>query len=407
METAFSLRRYVLGLLGGTALLLGLAGLFNRVVDPFWYYRDISIEGFNAVKTKFRRFERHVKPAILAREQPEAITLGSSFAEVGFDPENPAFTDNGRLRGYAFAVAGADWGMVTCYLQYALRHAPIRRVVIGIHTTDNPPVECDAMVAAMGNAGPGQLLFSARALHASVQTVLEQRKERPSHTAKGRYFYTRFDPGADGRFRELFNHRLRTRPCDLRLPEAGSAAPVPRASPKRALNLEGLREVVRLARERGFELRLVVYPTHAYALEMDELCGEEVERWDALRQMAEVVEQEAGSDAIQLWEFLGYNAVTGEPVGALMKWWQNPFHFNAETGDLVLGAMLGQPVAGAPEFGRRVTSAGVVERQRRFEEERRAFVGDHPEFYPGLRALLPGGDKPKGIQPRINADERG
>jgi hypothetical protein len=390
MQAAQSLRRYALWLLAGTGALMALVGLFNRVVDPFWYYRDISIEGFNAVKTKFRRFERHVKPAILAREQPEAITLGSSFAEVGFDPENPAFTDGGRLRGYSFAVAGADWGMVTCYLQYALRHAPIRRVVAGIHTMDNPAVECDAMVAGMGNAGPGQLLFSARALHASVQTVLEQRRERPSHTEKGRYFYTRFDPGADGRFRELFNHRLRTRPCDLRLPEAGGEAPAPRASPRRPLNLEGLRAVVRLARERGFELRLVVYPMHVYALEMDELCGEEVERWDALRQMAEVLEQEApGSDAIQLWEFLGYNAVTGEPVTPMMHGWQNPFHFNAETGDLVLGAMFGRPVAGAPEIGRRVTSAAVAERQRRFEEERRAFIREHPEFYPGLHALLP------------------
>ncbi|HEX6828027.1 MAG TPA: hypothetical protein VF104_03510 [Burkholderiales bacterium] len=392
MDASSSLRRYVLWLLAGTGVLLGLAGLFNRVVDPFWYYRDISIEGFNAVKTKFRRFERHVKPAILAREQPEAITLGSSFAEVGFDPDNPAFTDGGRLLGYSFAVAGADWGMVTCYLEYALAHAPIRRVVIGVHTTDHPLVDCRAMVAGMGTAGPGQLLFSARALHASVQTVLEQRKERPSHTAKGRYFYTRFDPGADQHFRELFNHRLRTRPCELRLPEAGGDVPPPRASPKRPLDLEGLRRVVRLARERGFELRLVLYPNHVYALEMDELCGEEVERWDALRQMAEAVEQEAaGSEAIQLWEFVGYNAVSGEPVGLTMHYWQNPFHFNSELGDMLLGAMFGRPVAGAPEIGRRVNSATVAQRQRRFEEERQAYIRNHPEFYPGLRALLPGG----------------
>jgi hypothetical protein len=390
MHRALSLRRYALWLLAGTGLVLGLVGLFNRVVDPFWYYREPSIEGFNAVKTKFRRFERHVKPAILAREQPEAITLGSSFAEVGFDPDNAALTDGGRLRGYSFAVAGADWAMVTCYLEYALRHAPIRRVVIGVHTTDHPAVECDAMVAGMGNAGPGQLLFSARALHASVQTVLEQRKERPSHTEKGRYFYTRYDPGADGRFRELFNHRLRTRPCELRLPEPGADAPASRASPRRTLDLEGLRAVVRLARERGFELRLAVYPNHVYALEMDELCGEEVERWDALRQMAAAVEAAAaGSDAIQLWEFLGYNAVTGEPVAGIMHWWQNPFHFNSELGDLVLGAMFGRPVAGVPEIGRRVSSATVAERQRRFEEERRAFIGANPGFYPGLRALLP------------------
>ncbi|HET9699595.1 MAG TPA: hypothetical protein VFP70_01600, partial [Burkholderiales bacterium] len=102
-------------------------------------------------------------------------------------------------------------------------------------------------------------------------------------------------------------------------------------------------------------------------------------------------QEAAGSDAIQLWEFLGYNAVTGEPVGANMHWWQNPFHFNSETGDLLLGAMFGHPVAGAPEIGRRVVSSRVAERQRRFEEERQAFIREHPAFYPGLRALLPAG----------------
>jgi hypothetical protein len=38
-----------------------------------------------------------------------------------------------------------------------------------------------------------------------------------------------------------------------------------------------------------------------------------------------------------------------------------------------------------------VSTATLAERQRRFEEERRAFIREHPEFYPGLRALLPAG----------------
>ena len=86
---ARGLARYVRLLLIGLALLLGLTAAFTRVVDPFWYFRDVEIDGFNAIKTKFRRFERNVKPAVFAAEQPEAVILGSSFAEIGFDPLHP------------------------------------------------------------------------------------------------------------------------------------------------------------------------------------------------------------------------------------------------------------------------------------------------------------------------------
>ena len=97
-------------------LLLVMIGLFNRIVDPFWYYRDIEIKGFNAIKPKFRRYERHIKPVLLMREQPEAIILGSSYAEIGFDPTSPFFTDHGRLKAMNFALAGAFWDRVSANL---------------------------------------------------------------------------------------------------------------------------------------------------------------------------------------------------------------------------------------------------------------------------------------------------
>lgn len=109
-----SLRRYTIALFVLIAMTLAAVAAFNRVVDPFWYYRDIEIAGFNAVKPRFARFERYVKPQLLIREQPQAIILGSSFAEIGFDPLDVHFTDGGRLRGYNFAFAGAGWTLEEC-----------------------------------------------------------------------------------------------------------------------------------------------------------------------------------------------------------------------------------------------------------------------------------------------------
>ncbi|MCG6875211.1 MAG: hypothetical protein LJE97_08985 [Betaproteobacteria bacterium] len=383
-------RRFSIWLLVGLLGTLGLAGLFNRIVDPFWYYRDTSIDGFNAVKTKFRRFERHVKPAIVAREKPEAIVLGSSFAEIGLDPRNPSFTDGGRLAGYNFGIAGADWPMTRCYLEFALRNADPKRIVVGIPLTDLPTVDCAEQVATMGNPGVGALLFSARALRASVQTVLEQRKQRPSHTREGLYFYARAAGAAQRSFSEMFAARLRSQSCDLRKLGAATAPITPVASPRRRLDLAGLRQVVHTAVERGIELRLVIYPQHAFNLELDVLCGGGVDRWDALEQMARAVEEAGGgSSLVQLWEFFGYNDVTGEPVAPDMKYWQDPQHFNVEVGNMMLGEMFGAPPADHPMLGRRVVPGAQDAARRGFDAARQAFIAANAWFYPGLARVLP------------------
>ena len=383
-------RRFSIWLLVGLFGALALVGVFNRIVDPFWYFRDVSIDGFNAVKTKFRRFERHVKPAIVAREKPDAIVLGSSFAEIGLDPRNPAFTEHGRLKGYNFGIAGAFWDMTRCYLEFALRNAEPKRIVIGIPLSDLPAVDCTERIATMGDPGMGPLLFSARALRASVQTVLEQRKQRPSHTREGLYSYARGAGAAQRSFSEMFAARLRPLSCDLRKLGSTTTPVAPHASPKRPLDLAGLRQLVRTAVERGIELRLVVYPQHVYNLELDALCGSGLDRWDALEQMAGAIAQAGGgSDLVQLWEFFGYNEITGEPVSPDMKYWQDPQHFNVEVGDMMLAEMFGEPPGGRPRIGRRVLPGAQEAARSRFDAARRAFIGATAWFYPGLRQVLP------------------
>jgi len=383
-------RRFAIWLLIGLLGALGLVGLFNRIVDPFWYYRDVSIDGFNAVKTKFRRFERHVKPAIVAREKPDALVLGSSFAEIGLDPRNPDFTDHGRLRGYNFGIAGASWAMTRCYLEFALRHTAPKRIVVGIPLGELPEVDCSESVATMGDPGIGPLLFSATALRASVQTVLEQHKQRPSHTREGLYFYARAAGTAQRSFSEMFSARLRPRSCDLRNLASAGASITPVAAPKRALDLAGLRDVVRTAVERGIELRLVVYPQHVYNLELDALCGGVIDRWDALDQMARAVEEASGgSDLAQLWEFFGYGEVTGEPVAPDMKYWQDPQHFNVEVGNMMLADMFGAAGGGRKLLGRHMLPGAQDAARARFDAARRAFIAANPWFYPGLSKLLP------------------
>lgn len=373
-------RRYSVVFAVTVAVLAMLVLAFNRLVDPFWYYRDISIEGFNAIKTKFEHYERHVKPTIVQRDQPVSLVFGSSFAEVGFDPLHPALRAVGT--SYNFGIAGAQWPRVACNVQFALEHdAALRQIVLGIHPQPMPALDCRTDLAAMEHPDEKAFLFSLDALQASINTVLEQRKGAPTHTAEGQYFYARGKPGTANRFREVFAINP---VCEIASPRVN--APLNDEGVRPPLDIAGLRDIVRAAAAKGIKVKLMVYPRHALSFEQEYQCGKRQARWDELRQIVAMVEQEAGAMA-EVWDFEGYHAIGAEPISdSVAKYWQDPTHFNYEFGNV----MLDEAFAVKPAvLGDRLTLANLPARAERELVERRTYLERHPEFLPQLASLLP------------------
>ncbi|MBK9160878.1 MAG: hypothetical protein IPM27_04855 [Nitrosomonadales bacterium] len=364
------------------ALLAGLTVVFNRVVDPFWYYRDISIAGFNAVKPKFRRYERHVKPALVQREQPVSLIFGSSYSEIGFDPSHPALRAAGK--SFNFALAGASWEMVQCNVQFALQHdTALRQIVLGIHPREMPKKDCAAEIAAMASPDERAFLFSFEALDASLNTLLEQRHEQPSHNADGLYFYTRGKPGTAGRFRE---HLALHRSCRVGRVSEQPAPPLSGRAPD-ALDLGGLRELLVLAQQKHIAMKLVVYPRHALSFELEYQCGERQARWDALRQIAALAD-DMGDAQVEVWDFEGYHALGTVPISDKVDiYWQDPAHFNYEAGNLMLDEMFGLK---PPQLGMRLNAGNVDARAEAERQARARYLAAHPEFLQQLQNLLPG-----------------
>lgn len=373
-------KQFAIRFVCGGFLLLALVGLFNRVVDPFWYYRDIEIKGFNAVKTKFRRFERHVKPALLMREQPEAIILGSSFSEVGFDPTNHFFTKNGRLKSMNFAMAGASWDLVQCDFEFAVSHSHIKRALVGLHPGKLPIANCEKDFAGLGQIGIGELLFSDRALLASVQTIREQKDGKFSHTREGMYFYVRNAAGMDNRFKEILLQQIQANSQRLNTTNAADLCLYFVAGCD--LDLSGLRRMINTAKQHGVELVLFAYPKHAYSLELSEPDA----HWQALKQIANLVEVESAGRGVHVWHFYGYNDTTAEPIGTTAKYWQDPYHFNFEMGNLMLEDMLGGSL---PKFGRQLVSGNIDADYQNYLQGRTEYLQRHPEFQVNLQKLLP------------------
>jgi hypothetical protein len=390
---------YVRVVLVGIAVLLGLTAAFTRIVDPFWYFRDIEIDGFNAIKTKFRRFERNVKPAVVAAEQPEAVILGSSFAEIGFDPLHPALTRDGAAPSYNFALAGAPWQMNFCALEYVLATTAVRRIVLGIPAQPLPAFDCAESIAAMRETVWTALLLSPRALGAAIETVAQQRRTaRGSHTRQGMYYYSRFDPGVERRFGQFFASILHdAQGCSLTRLERSLEPPVPplTVAADAPFDVGGLARIVDSVSGRDVTLRLVVYPRHVLSIETDYLCGREMERWRALWHLAHFLEQHppAPPASVEIWDFQGYGPYTTEPVvPALMTYWQDPEHFNFEFGNVMLDWMFDRVPGAAARvdgLGYRVATATLAERYQWFSRERLAYLEQHPDTWKVLARMLP------------------
>jgi hypothetical protein len=384
-------RRFFLILLFGILGGLATVATFNFVVDPFWYFRAVELPGFNAVKTKFVRFERHVKPALVAREKPEAIIFGSSFAEIGFDPLNSDFTEGGRLSGYNFGVAGAGWSMVQCYIEHALAHARPKRILVGIGLEPMPRVDCRQQLADMASPDLVSFLLSTDALQASIHTVWNQRKEVGSHTRQGLFYYARAAPGVDSRFRDDLQTFLQA--CPIHEP-AGVHRVTPESSvpPRREnLDLSGLTFILKEAAKKKVDVFAVVYPVHAYLEELGYRCGNHRTRWATVGEFAEVVHQAAAGAGtrIELWDFTGYNRFTGERVtSGPMRYWQDPRHFNVELGDFMLATIFGTPEASRIDFGYRVLPGTEAKQLGRVMRERQSYIADHSWFLPDLERLL-------------------
>lgn len=376
-----SFKRYTIALLAALLLLFALNALFNRIVDPYWFFQDPEIKGFNVDKPRFPRNERLVKPALLLRFAPEAVIVGSSYAEVGLPPTHPGFTDKGRLKPYNFAMSGAQWPEVYCMALFALERSPLQTMVLG-GASGTIAAACPGQ-SDYGKPDYAKLLLSKNAYDASWETLRKQ-DGKPRITREGLWYYKRYEEKiqTDNDIALNFVDEMRLRFCK---------APVPQDQPVdyRAIHQSpalgdeesrGLRDIIRLAIKKNVRLVLLNYPKHVFYYEMDRRCGRTVADWTYLWQLVSLAEAEAGADStlVEVWDFHGYRDVNGERVHAGKKMsarlWQDIGHFNHELGTIMFDSIF----SGGTAYGSRVTRKNFDDRIAASERERQAFIAANP-----------------------------
>lgn len=382
-------KKYTISLLCFIVFILIIVGGINRVVDPFWYYQDFEITGFNKIKPKFRRYERYIKPKLVAKNQPNALIFGSSFSEIGFNPTNYSFTDNGKLKGYNFGIAGASWERVQCYIDYALKVTDINRIVVGFAPGPLPITNCKGVLPEIDNFSEFNLLFSMKAIDASIGTMLSQHKARPSHTKDGMYYYIRGDAGIDNQFREFYRNFEKHNKCNLKqlLSTGSHKVTLDELMPEMTSNIDisGLLNIVKQTNSKNIKLRLYIYPSHAIWQEIQIMCGNYKNYWSNLSYIMQEVEKLGGD--VEIWDFNQFNKYTAEEIiNQSAIYWQDPEHFNYEYGELMLNSMFN----GDSEllFGVRLTSKNIKQSYQEYIMNRNNYLNTHNEFISSLNTLI-------------------
>jgi hypothetical protein len=363
------------------APVIGMVGV-NVIVDPYWRFDVVSIEGLNAQRPAAN--SRLGKAGALCRIQPRQAVFGTSRVDVGIDPRHPRFRD---LPGpiYNAALAGSGLHELAVTLRHAVNASPgLERLLIGL---DFMMFNAHREVAAYGTEvldyDEGRLLLSKHdtclrallydasrllgmaGLLAAYDTVVRQIRE-PELGADNSHVMAWVALLDDSGFRRNFSSLAKTlvpvrgyRGLFGIAQERYYAAKVWRPPPSgrycfaregRPDTIEVFRDLVRFARASHRDARFFINPVHARMLIALREAGlwPQYEEWK--RALVRVLADEAGESGksqLPLWDFSGFNSVTMEPIPpegdttTVLNWFWEPSHYKAETGNLMLDRILG------------------------------------------------------------------
>jgi hypothetical protein len=384
------IRRYLFVWLGLTGVLLGTVALVNLVIDPYGLFRLIDRPGINNVKPTAGAHGGMIKAYQVLRVQPRGLILGNSRAEVGLDPRHPGWPRSAQPV-FNLALPGTGTHTTLRNLQHVLHaESQIGKPVVVIWGIDFMDFLVDArqqrkagafgkddrrlLALPDGSANPSRPMQIVRdytestlTLSAFLDSMETLRTQGNPHAAD--LTPLGFNPmrdylaiAATEGYRSLFWQRdLQNMRDYLRRPRDifdGDG----RSSPA----LDDLRQILKLCRENGIDLRLAIYPYHAHLSEIIHLTGHRPAFEDWKRAVVHIVDEDArAGGGVPIWDFSAINALTSENVpgkGDLrtkMRWYWEAGHYKQELGDLMQDRIFNGANAKHPEFGILLTKANL------------------------------------------------
>jgi len=358
-----------------------LFGGFNLLADPFGIYRILEIEGLNAEKPVAYNHARLHKSFAIGRLRPSGLILGSSRALRGLDPGHPGWKTSPV---YNLGLVATDIYELHDSLVFSQEIHPLKQVVVALDLFDfninwRRPAEADPRRIKDYGSVPwlifrfrdiANTLLTFDALIASLGTIAWQKQgcrslieldgmvsSRDKDCAVAIVGHRRLFQWSEWK---ILNEWLVFSDFELRDKASGRTT------------LTAVENMAADARRWGIDLRFIISPVHARQLELMRRAGvwQQFEAWK--RELVAILAADGarhpdGHD-IPLWDFSGYNSITGvavPPAGQiearLWSYWEGS-HYTKAVGDMVLDRVLvheSRERSIPQDFGVRLTSANI------------------------------------------------
>lgn len=366
---------------GAAALLAAAVGLFNFVVDPYGLYRWFDSAGVNQQKEGVRNKVRHVKALELALIKPRTLLMGSSRAHEALDPAQPLLQEYTPV--YNLGISMVRIREERLYLEHALLHADVRRVILGLdffmfNARQRVNFTFDPSLVGRRIRFDDYLrttLLSSSALSDSIATLTTSHRT----PARREFLANGFRP-ADQAFFGLTDYSKAQYYVNWTF--LSSLPNSTKYYADMSLDEEVFAEferVLTLCNERHIDCRFYISPAHMA------LDGEGVRAaglWQAMEDWKRRITRLTSDHGVPLWDFSGYNSVTTEPVETPMKYYWDSSHFTVGVGNWIIARAMGASAAEyniPDDFGVLLTPENIDAHLQSVRADRERYASAHPD----------------------------
>jgi hypothetical protein len=322
----------------------------NYFVDPYGIFGKIKNTDMNLKNPKIEKNDRMHKAFALKQIQPQAIVLGSSRAEYGFDPNHKGWK---AIKVYNAALAGSNIYETMMYFKSANRKNNLQQVVLALDfymfniyrenvITFNEDYIVNSEFLRIYNLF--SIIFSIDTIRDSYSTIFGQYVEA-LHFSNGQRNWLRLENdhiNSGKGYRKSFIHSEKEFSSKVWLP-----APFMKYEfqNKNQNTFDYYEEILRESYKSDIDLKILISPSHARLWEALYTVGLWPKFEDWKKRLLILNNEEAKKKnkvPFKLWDFSGYSQYTTENVPNLldleskMKWYWEASHYKKELGDIIL-----------------------------------------------------------------------
>lgn len=359
------------------AIIFGVVGGTNFLVDPYGLFRTLEKTGINQQKEGVRNKIRYVQSLQVIMQSPKTLMMGSSRVQDGLNPQSKSIPASFQPV-YNYGMPMIRIKEIKLFLTHAIKKKQVKNVIIGLdffmfnakeklNREFNPSlIDPDMYIINLYFKS----LFSSIALSDSIQTIKISHQQK----ARNEFLKNGYRPGSQVNFELKSYEHLHnyTNWTFLSTNQTDTLYYQDFALDNEAFN--DLRDIFQLCKINHLNLYLYISPAHATLDGEGIIASGNLNRFEIWKKNVTLIANEFN---LTLWDFSGYNSITTEEVKTPMQFYWDSSHFTEMVGDIILAKVIQNSNVLPSDFGVKLTPKNIDEHLKNTALQREKYYESH------------------------------